>query len=160
MRKHLSRVMAALLVLAMALTMLPVVSAAKERFTATPIDGIPESGQSFVIYSAPAGGVFSPEASGGAVGVSAASGSEESANLTVQTGAGAYQAVKNADGTYYLTCGGQYLTVDSAEKLSFEAEPQSGSSKSSKWKIADAGKSCGIAAIPPENRPHRFGYTH
>ena len=45
MRKHLSRVMAALLVLAMALTMLPVVSAAKERFTATPIDGIPESGQ-------------------------------------------------------------------------------------------------------------------
>ena len=140
MRKHLSRVMAALLVLAMALTMLPVVSAAKERFTATPIDGIPESGQSFVIYSAPAGGVFSPEASGGAVGVSAASGSEESANLTVQTGAGAYQAVKNADGTYYLTCGGQYLTVDSAEKLSFEAEPQSGSSMSSKWKIADAGK--------------------
>lgn len=140
MRKHLSRVMAVLLVLAMALTMLPVVSAAKERFTATPIDGIPESGQTFVIYSAPAGGVFSPEASGGAVGVSAASGSEESANLTVQTGAGAYQAVKNADGTYYLTCGGQYLTVDSAEKLSFEAEPQSGSSKSSKWKIADAGK--------------------
>lgn len=140
MRKHLSRVMAALLVLAMALTMLPVVSAAKERFTATPIDGIPESGQTFVIYSAPAGGVFSPEASGGAVGVSAAFGSEESANLTVQTGAGAYQAVKNADGTYYLTCGGQYLTVDSAEKLSFEAEPQSGSSKSSKWKIADAGK--------------------
>ena len=132
MRKHLSRVMAALLVLAMALTMLPVVSAAKER--------IPESGQTFVIYSAPAGGVFSPEASGGAVGVSAASGSEESANLTVQTGAGAYQAVKNSDGTYYLTCGGQYLTVDSAEKLSFEAEPQSGSSKSSKWKIADAGK--------------------
>lgn len=62
MRKHLSRVMAVLLVLAMALTMLPVVSAAKERFTATPIDGIPESGQSFVIYSAPAGGVFSPEA--------------------------------------------------------------------------------------------------
>ena len=54
MRKHLSRVMAALLVLAMALTMLPVVSAAKERFTATPIDGIPESGQSFVIYSAAA----------------------------------------------------------------------------------------------------------
>ena len=53
MRKHLSRVMAALLVLAMALTMLPVVSAAKERFTATPIDGIPESGQTFVIYSAP-----------------------------------------------------------------------------------------------------------
>ena len=123
MRKHLSRVMAALLVLAMALTMLPVVSAAKERFTATPIDGIPESGQTFVIYSAPAGGVFSPEASGGAVGVSAASGSEESANLTVQTGAGAYQAVKNADGTYYLTCGGQYLTVDSAEKLTFENEP-------------------------------------
>lgn len=39
--------------------MLPVVSAAKERFTATPIDGIPESGQTFVIYSAPAGGVFS-----------------------------------------------------------------------------------------------------
>ena len=77
MRKHLSRVMAVLLVLAMALTMLPVVSAAKERFTATPIDGIPESGQTFVIYSAPAGGVFSPEASGGAVGVSAASGSEE-----------------------------------------------------------------------------------
>ena len=76
MRKHLSRVMAVLLVLAMALTMLPVVSAAKERFTATPIDGIPESGQTFVIYSAPAGGVFSPEASGGAVGVSAASGSE------------------------------------------------------------------------------------
>lgn len=36
MRKHLSRVMAVLLVLAMALTMLPVVSAAKERFTATP----------------------------------------------------------------------------------------------------------------------------
>jgi hypothetical protein len=140
MRKHLSRVMAALLVLAMALTMLPAVSAAKERFTATPIDGIPESGQSFVIYSAPAGGVFSPEASGGAVGVSAAFGSEESANLTVQTGAGAYQAVKNADGTYYLTCGGQYLTVDSAEKLTFENEPQSGSSKSSKWKIADAGK--------------------
>lgn len=140
MRKHLSRVMAALLVLAMALTMLPVVSAAKERFTATPIDGIPESGQSFVIYSAPAGGVFSPEASGGAVGVSAASGSEESANLTVQTGAGAYQAVKNADGTYYLTCGGQYLTVDSAEKLTFENEPKSGSSMSSKWKIADAGK--------------------
>ena len=132
MRKHLSRVMAALLVLAMALTMLPAVSAAKERFTATPIDGIPESGQSFVIYSAPAGGVFSPEASGGAVGVSAAFGSEESANLTVQTGAGAYQAVKNADGTYYLTCGGQYLTVDSAEKLTFENEPQSGSSKSSK----------------------------
>ena len=64
MRKHLSRVMAVLLVLAMALTMLPVVSAAKERFTATPIDGIPESGQTFVIYSAPAGGVFSPEASG------------------------------------------------------------------------------------------------
>lgn len=140
MRKHLSRVMAALLVLAMALTMLPVVSAAKERFTATPIDGIPESGQSFVIYSAPAGGVFSPEASGGAVGVSAAFGSEESANLTVQTGAGAYQAVKNADGTYYLTCGGQYLTVDSAEKLTFENEPKSGSSMSSKWKIADAGK--------------------
>ena len=140
MRKHLSRVMAALLVLAMALTMLPVVSAAKERFTATPIDGIPESGQTFVIYSAPAGGVFSPEASGGAVGVSAASGSEESANLTVQTGAGAYQAVKNADGTYYLTCGGQYLTVDSAEKLTFENEPKSGSSMSSKWKIADAGK--------------------
>lgn len=140
MRKHLSRVMAALLVLAMALTMLPVVSAAKERFTATPIDGIPESGQTFVIYSAPAGGVFSPEASGGAVGVSAAFGSEESANLTVQTGAGAYQAVKNADGTYYLTCGGQYLTVDSAEKLTFENEPKSGSSKSSKWKIADAGK--------------------
>ena len=140
MRKHLSRVMAVLLVLAMALTMLPVVSAAKERFTATPIDGIPESGQTFVIYSAPAGGVFSPEASGGAVGVSAASGSEESANLTVQTGAGAYQAVKNADGTYYLTCGGQYLTVDSAEKLTFENEPKSGSSMSSKWKIADAGK--------------------
>ena len=140
MRKHLSRVMAVLLVLAMALTMLPVVSAAKERFTATPIDGIPESGQTFVIYSAPAGGVFSPEASGGAVGVSAASGSEESANLTVQTGAGAYQAVKNADGTYYLTCGGQYLTVNSAEKLSFENEPKSGSSMSSKWKIADAGK--------------------
>ena len=140
MRKHLSRVMAALLVLAMALTMLPAVSAAKERFTATPIDGIPESGQSFVIYSAPAGGVFSPEASGGAVGVSAAFGSEESANLTVQTGAGAYQAVKNADGTYYLTCGGQYLTVDSAEKLTFENEPKSGSSMSSKWKIADAGK--------------------
>lgn len=61
MRKHLSRVMAVLLVLAMALTMLPVVSAAKERFTARPIDGIPESGQTFVIYSAPAGGVFSPE---------------------------------------------------------------------------------------------------
>ena len=140
MRKHLSRVMAALLVLAMALTMLPAVSAAKERFTATPIDGIPESGQTFVIYSAPAGGVFSPEASGGAVGVSAAFGSEESANLTVQTGAGAYQAVKNADGTYYLTCGGQYLTVDSAEKLTFENEPKSGSSMSSKWKIADAGK--------------------
>ena len=140
MRKHLSRVMAVLLVLAMALTMLPVVSAAKERFTATPIDGIPESGQTFVIYSAPAGGVFSPEASGGAVGVSAAFGSEESANLTVQTGAGAYQAVKNADGTYYLTCGGQYLTVDSAEKLTFENEPKSGSSMSSKWKIADAGK--------------------
>ena len=48
--------------------------------------------------------------------------------------------MKNADGTYYLTCGGQYLTVDSAEKLTFENEPQSGSSKSSKWKIADAGK--------------------
>ena len=44
MRKHLSRVMAALLVLAMALTMLPVVSAAKERFTATPIDGIRRAG--------------------------------------------------------------------------------------------------------------------
>ena len=48
--------------------------------------------------------------------------------------------MKNADGTYYLTCGGQYLTVDSAEKLTFENEPKSGSSMSSKWKIADAGK--------------------
>ena len=42
--------------------------------------------------------------------------------------------------SYYLTCGGQYLTVDSAEKLTFENEPKSGSSMSSKWKIADAGK--------------------
>ena len=60
MRKHLSRVMAVLLSTPWD-EMLPVVSAAKERFTATPIDGIPESGADVRHLQCARGGVFSPD---------------------------------------------------------------------------------------------------
>ena len=131
MRKHLKRVITMLLVLAMVLTMLPAAVAANEVYTATPLEGMPTSDQTVVIYSASAGGVFAGTASGGSVGVSAVQTYEENSNLGVREGAGVYKLVANTDGTYYITCGGKYLHTDSAEQLVFKDSAVTGC----KWKI-------------------------
>jgi len=131
MRKQFKRVISLLMAVAMILAMLPVVAAADELVTATPLTEIPAADQTVVIYSASAGGVFASTASGGSIGVSAVQTYEENANLGVREGAGVYTLVPNADGTYYITCGGKYLYTDAAEMLAFKDAPEKGC----KWKI-------------------------
>ena len=123
-----------LMVLAMILTMLPAAVAADDVITAIPLSDIPTDGQSVVIYSASAGGVFAGTASGGSVGVSTAQTYEENDNLGVREGAGVYKLVANTDGTYYITCGGKYLFTDSSEQLAFKDTAEMGT----KWKIQKA----------------------
>ncbi len=131
MRTHFKRVISMLMVLAMVLAMLPVVAAAGDLVIVTPLTEIPTADQTVVIYSASAGGVFASTASGGSVGVSTAQTYEENANLGIREGAGVYKIVPNADGTYYITCGGKYLYTDAAEQLAFKDAPENGC----KWKI-------------------------
>ncbi len=131
MRKHLKRVISMLMVVAMVLAMLPVVAAADELVIATPLTELPGADQTVVIYSASAGGVFASTASGGSVGVMSVQTYEENDNLGIREGAGVYSLVPNADGTYYIVCGGRYLHTDAAEKLSFKDAPETGC----KWKI-------------------------
>ena len=136
MRTYLKRVVATMLLLAMILTLLPAaVFAADDLITATPLADIPADGQSVVIYSASAAGVFAGSASGGSVGVSAVQTYEENKNLGVREGAGVYKLVANTDGTYYITCGGKYLFTDSSEQLALKDTAEKGT----KWKIEKAG---------------------
>ncbi len=133
MRKHLKRTLAMLLAAVMVLAMLPAVAFAAPGVTypATPIDGMPADDQAVVIYSGSAGGVFAGSADGGAVGVAAAKTSEESTTIEVGDGAGVYKLTANTDGTYYITCGGQFLCVDASEKITLQSSAISGT----KWVI-------------------------
>ncbi len=152
MRKHLKKIVTMLLVVAMIFTMLPTVVAASPTYTATPIEGIPEEGQTFVIYSPSAVGVFAGTASGGAIGNSPAATSEESSNIGVREGAGVYKLVKNSDGTYYITCGGMYLHTDASENLSLKAAPEKGA----KWKL-EAQSGDGFAGYSIANAEIKYG---
>lgn len=142
MRKHLKRVVSALLVLAMILVMLPVfATAASEEFVVTPITGIPSDGTAFVIYAPSAGYVMGAEASSGKTPGFSAATNEEDASLKVYTGTGAYKFVANSDGTYYLTCGGKYYTAIATNKAEFKDSP----TKGSKWKVEALGEGYKVA---------------
>ena len=142
MSKTLKRVVSALLVAVMVLAMLPTFSmASSELFDVTPIDGVPDAAQPFVIYAASAGVVAGAEASGGKTSGYAAEANEENKNLKVGDGTGVYKLVANSDGSYYLTCGGKYYTASSTSAASFTASP----AKGSKWKIEKLGDGYRIA---------------
>ena len=131
MRNHLKRSLAMLLVVVMVLAMLPTIAfAAGESYPITKLDAIPADGQAVVIYSAPASGIFAGSADGGSIGAIAAE------DLRAGEGAGVYKLTKNADGTYYITCGGKYLATDSAEKLSLQDTAITGT----KWNIREVAK--------------------
>ena len=128
MRNHLKRSLAMLLVVVMVLAMLPTIAfAAGESYPITKLDAIPADGQAVVIYSASASGIFAGSADGGSIGAIAAE------DLRAGEGAGVYKLTKNADGTYYITCGGKYLATDSAEKLSLQDTAITGT----KWNIRE-----------------------
>ncbi len=150
MRKQYQRLMSMLLVVVMVLAMLPTFASAAKTVAveATPLEGMPADNQSVVIYSASAGGVFSGTADGGAIGVSKASTFEENNNISVGNGAGVYKLVKNADGTYYITCGGKYLFIDSKEYIDLKDSPVSGT----KWKIAPATGLTGYTLINNDSK--------
>lgn len=140
MRKQIKRICAALLVLVMVLAMLPTFTlAAKETFTATPITGIPEEGTTFVICSG--GYAMGAEANSGKSSGFAVVTNEENSTIQVSEGSGAFKLVKNDDGTYYLTCGGQYYTAISTSKAEYRTSPATGS----KWKIEALGDGYRIA---------------
>ena len=151
MRKQFKRTLAMLLVLVMVLAMLPTVAAAAdEMYPASPLTELPADNQAVVIFSASAGAVFAGTASGGAVGACAAKTTEESKDIYVGNGAGVYKLMKNSDGTYYITCGGKYLWVDSSEKIDLKATAEKGT----KWKIAAASGFSGYTIV---NADYKYG---
>jgi hypothetical protein len=126
-----------LLAVVMVFAMLPTIASAASTYTATESSTIPTAEQTAVIYSASAGtagSVFGSECASGAIVASAVQTNEETADLQIKDGAGAYKLVANSDGTYYITCGGKYLVTDSSEVLSFSDTAISGA----KWKITAA----------------------
>ena len=141
MRKHLKRSVAMLLAVVMVLAMLPTVSVFASDFTANPI-GLPEDGATVVIYNAKANGVFGSSITNGVIDASSATATEEGL-MIVHDGAGAYVMHKNSDGTYYITCGGKYLTCSSNTALAFTASPTA----ASKWRIEADGATGGYFII-------------
>ncbi len=122
-----------LLAVVMVLAMLPTVGVFAADFTASPI-GLPEDGATVVIYSAKANGVFGGTITNGVIDASSATATEEGL-MIVHDGAGAYVMHKNSDGTYYITCGGKYLTCDTTKTVALSSSPVA----ASKWRIeADA----------------------
>ena len=134
MRKNLKRAVSAILVVVMILAMLPVIAtAATERFTATPIAGVPQPGAAFIIFAPSASVAMGSEATGGKTTGFDTLANEENSNLEISSGTGLYKlkAAPTA-GTYYLTCGGKYYTATATSKAAFYDAPQS---KGSVWKI-------------------------
>ncbi len=128
------RMLCVLLVLAMVFSMLPLTAAAKSSgYKATAYDGIPTD-RDIVIYSAAAASVFSYNVAGGSVGASNVT--VDNGNIDVPEGAGAYRLTKNADGSYAITIGGKFVSVNSSEAISLEDAAQSSSELSSRWVIA------------------------
>ena len=150
MRKQYQRLMSAILVVVMVLAMLPTFAfaAGGETYEATPINGIPADNQTVVIYSKSAGGVFSGIADGGAISAIKSGTYEENNNISVGSGSGIYKLVKNADGTYYITCGGKYLSMDASEKITMESSAVNGT----KWKIAKAEGFDGYTIVNNDNK--------
>lgn len=141
MRKNLKRVLSALLVVMMVLTMLPTAAlAAGETYEVTPVTGIPASGTAMVIYNAKNNAVCGAEISGGKNTGFTAVANEENANLQVPVGTGVFKLIANGD-TYYLTCGGKYYTATSTSTAEYKDEPTKGSA----WKITALGSGYQIA---------------
>ena len=133
MRKHLKRTVSLLLAVVMVLTMLPTFASAAptEAYTAVPVGNIPADGVAVVIFNALGSAVMGSEATGGKIAAESAKVNEEDTNIEVYRGAGVYKLYANSDGTYYLTCGGKYLTATGTNTCEFKASPEA----ASKWKV-------------------------
>ncbi len=131
----LKRTFAVLLVFAMVLSMLPAISlgTSAANVEATVSSEIPVDVPS-VIYNANGSAILGYDiVSGSAIGKSATA--TEEGKLPVPDGSAAV-VVKSADnGSYYLTIGKKYLSINSSEALSLEDEPKNSSSLSSRWEI-------------------------
>ncbi|MBO2527642.1 MAG: hypothetical protein CW335_05645, partial [Clostridiales bacterium] len=135
MRKHFKRFISALLVVVMILAMLPTLAiAASESFEGTPVEGIPAEGTAFVIFNAANGVAMGAEATGGKSGGVGAATNEENDHIALRAGTGVYKLTDLGDGTYYITCGGRYLTATATNAFEFK----DAKSTDAKWKIEKA----------------------
>ncbi len=133
MRKHLKRAISMLLVLVMVLAMLPTfaLAAEKETYKATPLSAIPADGATVVIFNAVGTAVMGSDATGGKISAESAKTVEEDGSLEVYRGAGIYKLAANSDGSYYIICGGRYLTATATNTCEFKASPEA----ASKWNV-------------------------
>ncbi|MBQ6431466.1 MAG: S-layer homology domain-containing protein [Oscillospiraceae bacterium] len=151
MRKHFKRFISALLVVVMILAMLPTLAyAMAETYEGTPIDGIPDGDTAFIIYNAENGVAMGAEATGGKSGGVKADGNEENSNLKLYSGTGVYKLIDNGDGTYYLTCGGRFLTATATNAFEFK----DAKSSDAKWRI---NKATGGYYIQSTTKSHSSG---
>lgn len=136
MRKHFKRFISALLVVVMILAMLPTLAyaATEESYEGYPVEGIPAEETAFIIYNAENSVAMGAEATGGKSGGVGALTNEENNNLKLFPGTGVFHLTDNGDGTYYLTCGGKYLTCTATNAFEFK----DGKSSDAKWRINKA----------------------
>ncbi len=140
MRKHFSRALAALLVLAMVLTMLPATALAVESGdSATFINGLPADGSYGVLYNID-GYVMGFDLADGKAPAKAAT-ADNSGIKSLPDGTAVVKFIKTGS-DYFLTLGGKYLTVkdigSAKEQMVLTDQVETGS----KWTIMDdqAGK--------------------
>ena len=133
MKKQLTRVLSAILVLAMALSLLPlsVFAANEKEYPAVKIDGMPKAGELFAIYSPEYGAMMGSDALSGKVAGCQVTTAEEAANPAIKDGTGAFKLEEKGNGNYLITCGGRYLTAKTDKVLDFTDTAVSGST----WKI-------------------------
>ena len=128
MRNQLKRALSLLLAVIMVLGLLPVVAfAAGETYVATAASGIP-AGKDVAIYCPSDKFVWGSEVSDS---IGAKGATLEGDKLTVSEGTGVYRFVKNADGTYYITKAGKYLTATSTSAINMK----DAASAEAKWRI-------------------------
>jgi ribosomal protein L40E len=125
-----------MLVIAMVLATLPAISlgAGAAAFTATRTTEIPVDTRC-VIHNVNGNAIMGYDITNGSMAGKYAQASEEG-HVNIPNGAASILVKKNADGTYYLTIGGKYLTIDAAEALSLNDAAQATAALSSRWTIA------------------------
>ena len=135
MKKQLTRVLSAILVLAMALSLLPlsVFAANEKEYPAEKIDGMPKAGELFAIYSPEYGAMMGSDAvSGKVAGCQIATAEEvQAAKPVIKESTGAFKLEDLGNGDYYLICGSRYLTAKDSKTIEFTKNAENGSV----WKI-------------------------